>query len=170
MLAQQIKILKILGHNLALHLDSVCTGHVQQLGHLADLVGAEAHEITQRLRHHIIQAHHNRQRQQHGQAARKRAHALFVVKLLHLLGVFIPVVGIFFLQLQQLGLNALHIHHTLFLFPVKGQHNRLGQQRKQDNGQAVAAHSLIDKAHNVPKGNRDDIKHRSSPSARLQNS
>ena len=169
MLAEQIEIIEILGHHLGLHLNGALTFDVQKLGHLGDFFGAQAHEVPQRLGHHIIKTHHDGQRQQHGQTAGQGADPFLIIELLHFLSVFFPVVGVLFLQFQHLGLDALHIHHTLFLFPVKGEQDDLGQKSEEDNGKAIAAHPFIDKAHNVSERDRYKIKHRSSPSAKLQN-
>ena len=82
---------------------------------------------------------------------RQEIDPFFSVKLLHFLGVFLLILAVFLLQLVELRLDPLNVHHALFGLDGKGKQDKLCQKGKGNYRKAVTSYDLIDKAHYVPK-------------------
>ena len=134
-------------------------GHLlEQLSGLFYLVSGDVQGILQRIHHGIVNAHHDDQRNNRGQAAPHRVDALLLVKLLHFLRHFLLVITIFFLNLFLFSLQPGIFGHRLLLLNGKRKHDYFQYYGKQNNRDAVILGKLVKKPKQVTENVTDPTK------------
>ena len=104
--------------------------NADQLGKLGQRFIAEAEHEFERLLHCVVQAEHDRERDELRQTARHRADTMAVIQLLHLLIELDAVIRILFLQLLQFRVERRHLEHALFALDGQRQDDQLDEQRE----------------------------------------
>ena len=79
------------------------------------------------------------------------------LQLLNGLVLLLLIVGVFLLDFLHPGLDAGHFHHTLLAFSRDRQQYQLYNEGKDDDGQAIVAGQLVQKADQPTKGNGNDL-------------
>ena len=84
----------------------------------------------------VIDAEHDKHRQQGRQTSAEGRSSLFCIELLYLFIVLLLVIAVLFFQLALLSLHPRVRSHTFLLLDGGGEHQQSGQNRKEDDGDA----------------------------------
>jgi hypothetical protein len=123
-------------------------------GHL----GSSAQHVLNGITKHIVKG----QQDQHGQQAPQAAAtthgcAFFLLQFLNGFILLLLIVGVFFLNRLDLGLQARHFHGAFFALCGHGQQNQLHDHGKKDDGKAVVSNGVIQEIQQLAKGDHHDI-------------
>ena len=138
---------------------------LQHLGSFHHAFCGNVQGVAQRKQNRIVNAQHNGERDQHGQAAARHAYAFFFIELLGLHLQLHAVIRIDLLQLFDLLLHLRLRSHRLLLLHREREHEDLHDQGKEQNRYAVVLHDFIEKPQQIPQYAAKPVKnvHTQSP-------
>ena len=115
----------------------------QQGGRFIDRINADVQNVLQRVQNRVVNAEHDRERDQGHQATAGRVDPLLLHQLLHFLLHFQPVVCIFGADLLLLGSHLAVGRHGFLLLDRKRKEQKLGDDCKQNNRNTIVRDNFI---------------------------
>ena len=120
-------------------------------------IGTNVEDALQRAVHHLDNAEHDQEVDQHGHTACGGLVAL-LLQLHQLFLLLFGLVAVLFLDLGHHGLESAHAGHTLLLVELEGNLDHGDEQGEQDDVPAVVGDQLVDPLHDIAERTAQDVK------------